>query len=226
MKPKRAVKKEVRFPVQVESVPDDNNQVMAPIRYVGNPRNDKRLVIQNNTVIGYELLRGGSWQASRFPSLFAKMERDFQALKPSQKSLPQQPEPAPPSMQQVQVIKKYYQYATLKGGRSSHASPANTKNNPQLEQKYNTAQGDCLKTKILIKFKTIIDSCRSLPDLEDKKKAIMRSAEFDVIRTPQGLTSRLFGGKTSAHKAFDTMYSEKKTLLREAIRESLPRNSF
>ena len=90
-----------------------------------------------------------------------------------------------------------------------------------LNECYNDATGDYLKTRILDDFNQQIQGCKDIESLNDLKATFKLSVKFAVLNTGQDvfmyLFGQLFGIKTSSVKALEQMFHDKETNLSESL---------
>mgnify|MGYP002136638831 FL=1 len=98
------------------------------------------------------------------------------------------------------MLKSHYEYASNSNSRF-HALEASS-------QHYKNFRGDVLKTKILSKFKSELEGCTEFLQLQNKVIELKNSDEYKILAKGQGLTTRMFGLKTSSVDAFNKMVDE------------------
>ncbi len=103
-----------------------------------------------------------------------------------------------------------YKYATKEGSRD-HQYKASVANNNQVKEKYKTLEGDTLKTEILLDFRAALAEAKDKDGLAQIVKTIKNSAEYKILATGQGFTTRFFGLNTSSVSAFNKMVNEMET---------------
>ncbi|RUR18064.1 hypothetical protein ELY21_08740 [Legionella sp. km535] len=101
-----------------------------------------------------------------------------------------------------------YPYGKNDSGRS-HLVPA------QYNGKFRKYTGDALKRKILDHFKDKIEQCSTIKELNALIKSIIVTEEFEVLKTPQRMTSAILGLKTSAIEALEDMVNDAVTQIKE-----------
>ena len=94
-----------------------------------------------------------------------------------------------------------YEYATLRTGRF-HIFTATPKG---LIPRFKRDKGDVLKTRILLQFKAKLAKATSPIELQRIVQALKSSPEYTILKTGQGITTRLFGIKTDSVKACEKM---------------------
>lgn len=77
-----------------------------------------------------------------------------------------------------------------------------------IKETYMELKGDQLKTKILKDVKSELENIGSKEDLDKFKNDFKKSDEYKVLKTGQGLATKLFGFKTSSVKAFEDLIAE------------------
>ncbi|WP_133131348.1 hypothetical protein [Legionella yabuuchiae] len=119
----------------------------------------------------------------------------------------------------------HYKYQTKDNimGRS-HAMQATVEKFNNLKEKYSSIKGDHLKSQILNEFKEKIENTSNLDELNILKNTLMKSDEYKVLKTGQGITTRALGLETSSVRAFKEMISEQEKNLTQ-INSSMLRNS-
>lgn len=124
---------------------------------------------------------------------------------------PQEKAPKAPHAKQVQAkisLMNTYPYGKKGPGRS-HMAPVH------YNGVYKNYKGDALKRIILDDFKKKIEHCSTIKDLNSLIKVIVASDEFEVLKTPQRMTSAILGLKTSAIEAFEGMLNDAVTQIKE-----------
>ncbi|CEG58018.1 hypothetical protein [Legionella fallonii] len=148
---------------------------------------DKRLIIQNNAVVGYQYKNnGGSWQDSGDPSRFKRLTENFRELQ--------------------QLKNTHYEHAT-------HITENNRWYFCQASSdKFRDLKGDCLKTRLLLDFKseltTYAQMCTSKEQFDKHVEELKQSKEYEVLATGQGQVTKIFGLETSSVKAFNNIAAE------------------
>lgn len=99
------------------------------------------------------------------------------------------------------------------GPGRSHMAPAT------YDGKFKNFKGDTLKRKILEQFKDEIEQCSSVKQLNSVIKSITTSEEFEVLKTPQRITSAILGLKTTAIESLEVM-------LNDAVTQIMQKNKF
>jgi hypothetical protein len=104
-------------------------------------------------------------------------------------------------------IKKYYAHANDDGSRS-HRYIASMEG-ATVKESLKQLKGDALKTKILLAFKTELDSITSKEELDTFVTQFKDTQEYSVLKTSQGWFTKAFDLKTSSVEAFDQMVVDK-----------------
>jgi hypothetical protein len=114
------------------------------------------------------------------------------------------------------IIENKYAYKTLNplGGRFHFFTVSSEAFD--LNHKYSKSTGDYLKTQILEGFKIQIEKTASKEDLQQLKHKLMKTPEYQILKTGQGLFTKITGIKTSSVIAFETMCSDQERYLESA----------
>jgi hypothetical protein len=81
---------------------------------------------------------------------------------------------------------------------------------------YSAYRGDQLKRVILCRLKEALSDVTNSEELERIKNEFLSSQEYNVLRTGQGLATRLFHLKTDSQKAVETIFKNAKENLASA----------
>lgn len=100
-----------------------------------------------------------------------------------------------------------YKYATMDAERF-HVFTVTTDNFKDLKSKYQEAWGDVLKTKILCNFKDELYEATDKQNLDAIVERLKGSSEYKILKTGQGLATKIFGLTTSSVDAFEKMIKE------------------
>lgn len=116
------------------------------------------------------------------------------------------------------TINNYYKYYTTNPnkGRWYHFFTVDGKQK-ELPAEYQNSKGDHLKSQILDAFKKQLEGARHLNDLENIIRNLKNTPQYTVLKTGQGLFTRLFGIETSSIAAFRGMEAEKIRLIRASL---------
>jgi hypothetical protein len=68
--------------------------------------------------------------------------------------------------------------------------------------------GDLAKTAILETLIEQVNNCQNQHDLDELKSAFFKSLEYKILKTSQGITSKLFGITTDSVKAVEHIFSD------------------
>ena len=112
----------------------------------------------------------------------------------------------------VAIENKYaYKAFNPEAGRSHlfSASISTASVADDFKSRYKAMHGDHLKTKILEDLKEKIQNTSSKAELGELKTKLMTSPEYDVLKTGQGLFTRITGIKTSSVVALEDMLKQK-----------------
>ncbi len=101
---------------------------------------------------------------------------------------------------------KHRSFHAFKATLNSMKEPSN---NLEFLDKNEKATGDELKGKILNKFKESLESVLDKEQLKHVVEKIKNSAEYQIISTSQGITSRVLGLKTDSLKALERMVHQR-----------------
>nr|WP_226905484.1 hypothetical protein [Legionella antarctica] len=82
-----------------------------------------------------------------------------------------------------------------------------------LNEEEKKLTGDALKGKILDKFKNELESSVGPEKFKEVVAKITASPEYQIIKTSQGLASKILGLETDSHKTLRDMISQRKTEL-------------
>jgi hypothetical protein len=83
----------------------------------------------------------------------------------------------------------------------------------KFKSKYQAYKGDFLKNQILEDLKKRIEETTSLNELDDLKKELETSFEYDVLKAGQGWFTKTFGIKTSSQIALENMIEQQEKYL-------------
>lgn len=112
----------------------------------------------------------------------------------------------------------FYAHATQHSGRYHFfkAKPTN------LIPAFQPYTGDVLKTKILIQFKANLEIIKTKEDLEEYVREFKEnSPDYKVLKTGQGITTRLLGLQTDSVKAVEKLIQNRLQLIKDADDQSL-----
>lgn len=116
----------------------------------------------------------------------------------------------PDSPKSTVNIKNTYEHKAFKESQGRyHFFAASPSGNNALNKRYQNLSGDHLKTKILEDLKDKIQNITSKEDLKSFKTSLMKSPEYEVLKTGQGLFTRITGIKTSSVTALEDMIEQK-----------------
>ena len=115
-------------------------------------------------------------------------------------------------MNPEQSIKTPYIY---KDSDRFHLFEASSEN---LSEKFHNLKGDYLKDKILNVFKDKLEKTSSKEELDTLVKEFKSSDEFKTLEKGQGLTTRIFGLKTSSIEAFEEMVRAQETNIEKSTK--------
>ena len=99
--------------------------------------------------------------------------------------------------EQAPTVMPFYTYSSLDKGRFFHAFSVSSP-----DQKYAGLKGDALKTAILINFQKTLQACENIKLLISYIQNFTESAEFKILKTKQGLVSRILHKPNTALFAF------------------------
>ena len=90
----------------------------------------------------------------------------------------------------------------------SHAFTVSGENFKGIKDQFKDSKGDFLKSQILNDFRTQIENTGSKEELNDLKKQLQSSPEYAVLKSGQGLFTKITGIQTTSQKTFEAMFSE------------------
>ena len=106
------------------------------------------------------------------------------------------------------VSTRYAYFANDPTEGRSHAFAVKAEKFEGLKEAFQDIKGDYLKTKILQDFRAQIENAGSKEELNDLKKQLKSSPEYAVLKSGQGLFTKITGIQTTSQKTFEAMFAE------------------
>lgn len=113
----------------------------------------------------------------------------------------------------LREVKPNYKDATLGEGRWHYDAVSPT---AALKDELKKLKGDALKTRILLDFKTSLESIDNEEQLNRVVSEFKNSPEYKILQTAQGKMTRWFTLDTSSVKAVNAMITEKEREIKES----------
>jgi hypothetical protein len=154
--------------------------------------------------------------------ILKKLPKDTQDLIIN-KLTKEQPELTKNSILNPVVYTVYTRYAYFAGTPREnrfHALEVKSGNFENLKDDLKDLNGDFLKTQILENFRTQIENTSSKEELDALKQQLKDSVEYGVLKTGQGLFTRITGIQTTSQKTLETMFEEQEKNLEYTAFES------
>jgi len=103
----------------------------------------------------------------------------------------------------------------IEGQTRTHMLPVNSANFKDIKLKYKEMKGDALKREIISDFRNQIAEIDSLEGLDLFVKDFKQSVAYDVLKTGQGLVTRLGARVTGSVREIDSIVSEIEAKLKQ-----------
>ena len=116
----------------------------------------------------------------------------------------------------------YAHYAFDQTEGRSHAFAVDGANFKDLKDQFKASKGDFLKSQIIHDFAIQIENVGSKEELNDLKKQLESSPEYSVLKTGQGIFTKITGIKTTSQVTVEEMFAEKGRNLEHLARDRKP----